>query len=56
MTLRKFTFGLGIILNGVLAIRASTEIINEVPTEIRDFLHSKLELTIGLLNKLRVPV
>jgi len=37
MTLRKCIFGLRIILNGVFDLRASTEIINEVPNYSRDF-------------------
>ena len=44
MTLRKCIFGLRIIMNGVFAIRASNEIINEVPTDIRDFLHYKARM------------
>ena len=44
MTLRKCIFGLKIILNGVFAIRASTEIINEVLTAIRTFLHYKARM------------
>jgi len=44
MTLRKCIFGLRIILNGVFAIRASTEIINEVPSISRDFLHYKARM------------
>jgi len=51
MTLRKCIFGLRIILNGVFDLRASTEIINEVPNYSRDFFYiTKLELTHGLLR------